>query len=161
MGNWNSGRRPKPTALKVLRGNPGKRPLNSHEPTPPPAASAFDTPPPELATDPAAAAEWARVVPILRRCGIITEAERAALVALCQQWSIYVEAHGKLRSLGMIVKGPDDVPMTNPYIRVADRALQSCVRLWVELGLTPSARARLSVAPAVEPAATSKWAGLL
>ena len=32
MGNWNSGRRPQPTALKVLRGNPGKRPLNVDEP---------------------------------------------------------------------------------------------------------------------------------
>ena len=29
------GRKPKPTALKVLEGNPGKRPLNDHEPIPP------------------------------------------------------------------------------------------------------------------------------
>ena len=28
------GRKPKPTALKVLEGNPGKRPLNLFEPTP-------------------------------------------------------------------------------------------------------------------------------
>ena len=28
------GRKPKPTALKVLEGNPGKRPLNLYEPTP-------------------------------------------------------------------------------------------------------------------------------
>ena len=28
------GRKPKPTALKVLEGNPGKRPLNGHEPIP-------------------------------------------------------------------------------------------------------------------------------
>ena len=29
------GRKPKPTALKLLEGNPGKRPLNEHEPIPP------------------------------------------------------------------------------------------------------------------------------
>ena len=29
------GRKPKPTALKVLEGNPGKRPLNENEPIPP------------------------------------------------------------------------------------------------------------------------------
>ena len=29
------GRKPKPTALKVLEGNPGKRPLNDREPVPP------------------------------------------------------------------------------------------------------------------------------
>ena len=28
------GRKPKPTALKVLEGNPGKRPLNKKEPQP-------------------------------------------------------------------------------------------------------------------------------
>ena len=28
------GRKPKPTALKVLEGNPGKRPLNLYEPSP-------------------------------------------------------------------------------------------------------------------------------
>ena len=29
------GRKPKPTALKLLEGNPGKRPINEHEPVPP------------------------------------------------------------------------------------------------------------------------------
>ena len=29
------GRKPKPTALKMLEGNPGKHPLNEHEPVPP------------------------------------------------------------------------------------------------------------------------------
>lgn len=28
------GRKPKPTALKILEGNPGKRKLNAKEPTP-------------------------------------------------------------------------------------------------------------------------------
>ena len=32
------GRKPKPTALKLLEGNPGKRPLNDREPVPPRAA---------------------------------------------------------------------------------------------------------------------------
>ena len=29
------GRKPKPTALKILEGNPGKRPINENEPIPP------------------------------------------------------------------------------------------------------------------------------
>jgi hypothetical protein len=61
-GNWNSGSRPKPTALKVLRGNPGKRPLNEKEPVVEVAGTEFDNVPEELASDPVAAAEWARVV---------------------------------------------------------------------------------------------------
>jgi len=29
-----AGRKPKPTALKIIEGNPGKRPLNKNEPKP-------------------------------------------------------------------------------------------------------------------------------
>jgi phage terminase small subunit len=61
----------------------------------------------------------------------------------------------------MIVKRPDGVPMVNPYLAVADRALLHCHKLWQELGLTPSGRARLTASTSVEPAEVSKWAGLL
>jgi P27 family predicted phage terminase small subunit len=159
-GNSNSGRRPQPTKLRVLRGNPGRRPVNPHEPQPPPVGDEFETPPAEVSTDLLAAAEWRRVIPILRACGLASQAERSALVALCQQWSRYLEAHGKVRELGMIVRKPSGVPMINPYLAVADRALAHCGKLWGELGLTPSGRARLSALPQVEPKEVSKWAGL-
>ena len=46
------GRKPTPTDLKVLRGNPGHRPLNVDEPQLPAVqAESFDTPPIELAGD--------------------------------------------------------------------------------------------------------------
>lgn len=162
MGNWNSGRRPQPSALKVLRGNPGKRPLNPAEPTIPAADPTFDTPPLELAEDLAAAAEWRRVAPILRRVGLVSETERAALTALCQQWSRYLAAHQQVIALGMCIETTKAVPIPNPYLLVADRALSHCQRLWSELGLTPSGRARASKLPAA-PAdkVPSKWAGLL
>jgi P27 family predicted phage terminase small subunit len=160
-GNWNSGRRPQPTRLRVLRGNPGKRPLNPKEPQPPPATDEFDTPPSDVALDALASAEWKRVVPILRICGLASQAERSALIALCQQWSRYLEAQTKIRDLGMIVKKPNGGLMTNPYLFVADRALSHCHKLWQELGLTPSGRARLSALTQVEPQQASKWAGLL
>ena len=135
--------------------------MNQREPHPDPTPVAFDEAPPDLQGDPVALAEWTRVAPLLRRCGIISQAERMSLLALCQQWSRYLEAHGKVRSMGMIVKGAKDVPMTNPYIKVSDKALQACLKLWVELGLTPSSRARMSALPTIEAEPVSKWQGLL
>jgi len=161
MGNSNSGRRPQPTRLKVLRGNPSKTRLNPREPQPPPASEAFESPPPELLTDGVATAEWQRVAPMLRACGLVSEAERSALTALCQQWSRYLEAQGKVQSLGMIVKKPSGVPVVNPYLAVADKALALCLKLWVELGLTPSGRSRMVALPVAEPEPASKWARLL
>src|SRR5262245_62012148 len=159
-GNRNSGRRPKPTALKVLAGNPGRRPLNEREPALPVVPDAFDEPPVELTADEPAKAEWRRIAPMLRKARVITEAERAALIALCQQWSRYIGAQGHLARLGMVVKAPNGMPIVNPYLTVADKALAHCTRLWTELGLTPSSRSKLSALPAAE-APKSNWAGLL
>jgi P27 family predicted phage terminase small subunit len=161
-GNWNSGRRPQPTAVRLLRGNPGKRRPRADEPQPPAPEGSFDAPPPELAGDAAACAEWERLAPMLRTAGMITIAERGALIALTQQWSRYQDAQQKILALGMVVKTPSGAPIVNPYLRVADAALQHCQRLWVELGLTPSTRSKLSALPQVEREETrSRWAGLI
>src|SRR5262245_28072001 len=129
MGNHNSGRRPQPTRLRVLRGNPGRRPLNQNEPAPPPATPDFDQPPPELSADPRASAEWTRVAPMLRVCGVISNAERSSLIALCQQWSRYLQAQDRVIELGMVVKRANGSPMVNPYLAVADTCLSHCHRL--------------------------------
>jgi len=163
-GNWNSGRRPQPTKLRILRGNPSKTKINPHEPEPPTVDESFDIPPAELDGDVLAIAEWKRVAPILRVCGLVSQAERPAIIALCQQWSRYLDAQAKVRSLGMVVQDRNREPMTNPYLDVADKALSHCHRLWSEMGLTPSGRARVSRLPTgrvppVTPA--SKWGSLI
>src|SRR5262245_24174334 len=160
MGNWNSGRRPmgrpKPTALKMLRGNPGKRPLNDREPQPARADDAFDQPPSALDDDRVAAEEWQRLAPLLRQCGMVSNAERGVLLALCQQWSCYLDAHDRIRLEGMLVTSDKTgEPKRNPYISIADHALTQCLRLWAELGLTPSSRSRIVALPEVAP--KSKW----
>jgi P27 family predicted phage terminase small subunit len=163
MGNWNSGRRPQPTAIKLLRGNPGKRRLNDREPTIDRADPSFDNPPAELAGDLAASTEWKRVAPLLRAAGLVSQSERSALTALCQQWSRYLAAHAQIIELGMVLTvSKRKIPIQNPYLSVADRALSHCHRLWSELGLTPSGRARAFKLPATpDDAAPSKWEGLL
>jgi P27 family predicted phage terminase small subunit len=143
------GRKPVPTDLKVLRGNPGHRPLNVDEPALPPVESeAFDTPPLELTGDAAAIAEWGRLAPMLRAARQVTEAERGSLIALCQQWSRYLSANSKAEAAGMVIKSPSGYPMPNPYLGIANRALTHCTKLWGELGLTPSSRSRVSATPA-------------
>jgi P27 family predicted phage terminase small subunit len=138
------GRKPKPTAQKKLEGNPGGRKLNEHEPELPPAV---ETPPLELLDDTAGLAEWSRLVPLLRKAHAISEGDRASLLALCQQWSRYLEANKHAARTGMVVKSPSGYPMPNPYIGISNKALGNCVKLWVELGLTPSARSRVTVTP--------------
>lgn len=145
------GRRPKPTAQRVLEGNPGHRPLNPEEPEFPPVDG--DITPIELLDDKAAIEEWARLSPLLTTARVMTEADRGALLALCQQWSRYLAASAKVKDAGLVVKAPSGYPIPNPYLPIANRALSNCTKLWAELGLTPSSRSRVSVTAGV------KWSG--
>src|ERR1700756_3942310 len=72
------GRPPKPTRIKALTGNPGKRPLNTHEPRPEPALPDC---PPELS--PTAQREWTRLTGELAKLNLITNLDRGALATYC------------------------------------------------------------------------------
>jgi P27 family predicted phage terminase small subunit len=143
------GRKPTPSAQRRLAGNPGRRPLNEDEPKVP--AAAIDKVPRSLRGDKLAETEWRRLAPLMRRVGLLTEVDRSALVALCQQWSRYQHAH-RTAIKRMIVQARSGYSMPNPYIGIANKALLHCTRLWVELGLTPSARSRVTKVPMEPPA---------
>jgi P27 family predicted phage terminase small subunit len=139
------GRKPKSTARRLLENNPGKRAINQDEPQPPPPVEAFDVPPPELAENAGATAEWQRLAPMLRLARQVTDADRSALLALCLEWSRYLEAMQKVKTTGMVVQAPSGYPIPNPYLSIATKALSGCHKLWPELGLTPSSRSRVKV----------------
>jgi len=142
------GRKPKPTAVKVLEGNPGKRVLNAREPQPPISPETFE-PPRELAGDPVALAYWQELVPVLRQIRQITDVDRGVLVALCVQWSRYIEATAALQQRDeqgrsrMLIRLEGGTFQQNPYIAIANKSLLLCTKLWIELGLTPSSRSRV------------------
>lgn len=60
------GRKPKPTALKILEGNPGKRPINENEPIPPKGTVKCPT-----WLEPEAKKEWKRLAPSLEAMGVL------------------------------------------------------------------------------------------
>lgn len=135
------GPKPKSTEQRRLDGNPGRRPLNEEEPQHDPIV--VDTLPEALTTDAAAAAEWHRLAPLLRAARQITEADRAALIALCLEWARYLAALREVQLKGTVIAAPSGYPMLNPYLSVANKALAACNKLWPELGLTPSSRVRV------------------
>jgi P27 family predicted phage terminase small subunit len=134
------GRRPKPTALKKLQGNPGKRKLNPDEPAPP---AGIPECPDYL--DVLARREWKRVSALLAASGILTEIDGTALAAYCQAYSHWLDAEGQVRKLGTIVKTPSGYPILNPHVVLAKQAMQQMHKFLVEFGMTPSSRSRLRI----------------
>ena len=76
---------PKPTHLKLIDGNPGKRPLNENEPKPAPAAASASHPPYWLSAR--AKNFWRKYGPILKRIGLLTEADIPAFILLAEAFA--------------------------------------------------------------------------
>ena len=126
--------------MKELAGNPGKRPLNTREPKP-----KSDLPPCPRHLSVEAKREWRRMGGELARMGVVTVVDRAALAAYCQAWSRWVDAEGQVARLGTIVKTANGNLIQNPYLAVANRAMEQMAKLATEFGMTPSSRSRVQV----------------
>jgi P27 family predicted phage terminase small subunit len=140
------GRRPKPTRLKVLTGNPGKRPLNELEPTP---EVAVPDCPAEL--NPAAKREWDRLVVELGKLRILTHLDRAALATYCGAYALWAEAMVQLQKYGTMIKSPSGYPQQSPYLAVANRQAEIMMRIAAEFGFTPASRSRISTSAVEAP----------
>src|SRR6266446_4193257 len=140
------GRRPKPTRLKVLTGNPGKRALNKSEPRPDPVVPAC---PPELG--PNAQREWNRLVGDLSKLSLITNLDRAALAAYCGAYALWAEATEAIQKYGAMVKSPTGFPIQSPYLAIANRQAEIMMRIASEFGFTPASRSRIATPSSHEP----------
>jgi P27 family predicted phage terminase small subunit len=143
--------RPVPRALRLLRGNPGKRPLSRDEPLPDPVA-----PPPPEWLSPMALSHWQNTAPALEAMGLLTAIDGAAFAEYCTVWARWQEAEQQVRKHGMVVrvnvtkydkdgKPLDGSPATSPYVNIAHKALAQVRAYEAEFGTTPSSRSRVKV----------------
>ena len=160
------GRKPKPTHLRVVGGNAGRRPLNDREPAPPRARPSA----PANISD-GAREVWGQAVMILDEMGVLTAADVFAIETLC-------EAIADHRAAGQTIKAcaerhkqdtldgkaePDNSP-DGRYYRTVNQAggvmwrahpalglradADRRIKAWCgEFGLTPSARTRIETDP--------------
>ena len=133
------GRKPKPSGLKLIDGNPGKRPIG-REPQPP--ASQPSCP---AHLSPSGKAEWKRLAQSLNRIGLLSQIDRGALAAYCQAYGRWVEAERKLKETPVLLKTPAGYVQQSPWLSIANKQLELMARYMAELGLTPTSRSRLAV----------------
>ena len=136
-----TGRPPKPTALKRLEGNPGKRPLNDQEPRF--AELPTKTPPKWL--DTIARREWRRVYDELVRNGLLTKCDSAALEAYCDAYSTMVRAGTVLNVKDFIFKTNTGYIAQLPHVNIKNQAASLVRQFCQEFGMTPSSRSRLKI----------------
>lgn len=136
------GRKPVPTKLKLLRGNPGKREIPKNEPQP---KVTKKVPEPPKFLDRGAKKEWKRVAPELHQLGLLTMADMTPLAAYCQAYSRWTQAESEIRKHGLLVKAPNGYPMQSPLLAVANKAMKQMKEFLIEFGMTPSSRSKVTV----------------
>ena len=158
------GPQPKPTALRVLEGNPGKRALD---------LSAGVNPRVEIPDAPRhlgkeARKEWKRITPILEELGLISGLDRTALGMYCQ-------AAGRLHELEMAFNGqiarlegedtsyvdavykasyavtPSGYAQQSVMVQLLSKHRAEVNRYLMHFGLSPAARARVQASNYVDP----------
>lgn len=131
------GRKPKPTHLKLLNGNPGNRPLPENEPKP-----KVGTTCPTWLSD-GAKKEWRRIYPELERLGLVTKVDRASLASYCQAVADLEEAVSAIAEHGTVIVTPSGYMQSSPYVTQKHKAMEMIRKFAAEFGMTPSARARV------------------
>ena len=134
-----------PTKLTILRGNPGKRPINKNEPKYPSAGIQC---PHWL--DLAARKEWKRLAPNLKKMGLLTNVDVSELARYCKTHSEYLKAVEFLDKHGLVYPRRDADGNTTslvkyPHINIAHEAAMICHRIASKFGFTPSDRTGLTV----------------
>ena len=132
------GRKPKPTAVKVLEGNPGKRPLNMYEPVPEKKAPEC----PFWLND-EAKSEWDRLADKMVNLGTLTEMDMAAFAGYCQSYARWKEAEEFHRETWNNCKNSSGYWQQVPQVSIAQTNLKVMLKFCSEFGLTPSSRSRM------------------
>lgn len=139
------GRPATPTALKILRGNPGKRAISKREPKP-----RTDMPVCPRWLDEHARRKWGKLIPELKAMGVLTIVDGDALANYCQLWSRWRRAEEFIQRSGdaYSIKNPDGTlkyVKIVPQVAIARDLLQQLRAYQSEFGLTPAARTKIEV----------------
>lgn len=155
---------PKPTALKLIAGNPGKRSLNLADGVNPRVE--IPTPPKHLS--PTARKEWRRITPILEELGLISGLDVAALTLYCESYARLVDlqmafnakvstrVHGGEDHADAVLAvstgtTPSGYQQQSVLVQLINSHRDQVHRFLMHFGLSPAARARVTPSNFVQP----------
>lgn len=138
------GRRPKPTQLRLLQGNAGKRALRSNEPRP--HGDLFEAP----ADLPAGAVPfWTRAIADAPQ-GLLKRLDQRLLFTWAVAAWLHSDAIAKLSASTLLARTKSGELIQNPYLPIVNRQAEIMRKCASEMGFTPTSRSRIQVEPEAE-----------
>ena len=115
--------------LRLLKGNPGKRPARK----PPEAARAEQCPEPPAHLIGHAREAWLELAPELYRLNLLTVLDVGPFSAYCWAYAHWKQAEEALQRSGeLTIKTAEGHPRVNPLVRVASQAMDDMRRIGAE-----------------------------
>jgi P27 family predicted phage terminase small subunit len=145
------GRKPDPNALKLIKGNPGRRPI---KPSPQPTPVA---PEPPSWLDAEARKKWKELAPELEKVGLLTAVDGATFAMMLVHYSLAVEAVRELKRIRrelrkdgkkqhpLLATDEMKMPRKHPLHQILRDHSSAFKAYMPEFGLSPSSRSRLSI----------------
>jgi len=142
-----AGRKPIPTHLKLVTGNPGRRPVDV-EAQPRTSISRPDRP---GFLNVEAAREWDRIVPELEMAGLLSRIDGAALAGYCSAYALFQRAELKISEAaardevgqGVVESSKNGFAQLSQWFVVRNKALEQLRQFLSEFGMSPSTRSRV------------------
>jgi len=133
------GQKPTPTALKLVTGNPGKRPLNKNEPKPRFGIGRA----PEWLSE-TQREIWEEAVKN-SPAGLLTGVDRKIFLTWVVSASAHQDAALLCNERGYTITTLNGNEIQAPWVGVMNKQAQILIKTSSELGFTPAARSRVSV----------------
>lgn len=134
------GRPPVPSAIKLLRGDPGKRGVNHLEPVPPPA----DLTPPAGLTG-LALDKWVEMAGLFTAMGVFTQADRHTLQRYCLMWEQWDSLEKHCREHGSTQLTSTGYSQVTAEATLARGLRKELLEIERQFGMTPAARSSMKV----------------
>jgi len=147
-----AGRKPKPTALKVVQGTFRKDRANEREPKP--SGDLSDAP--EHFSE-AQRAAWQYAIEHAPK-GLLKKLDLSVLEIWVTACIFHREAAQKVAQTGQVIKSPSGYPVMNPYLANMNKQAQIMLKAAAEMGFTPASRSRIVLAE--ESVGDDPWAML-
>ncbi len=140
------GRKPMSQEAKEQSGSFVKHPERRNKSAP---KVQYGTPPvPDtIKDDPVASDKWTQLCQELAKAGVLATMDGDLLEAYCMTYSMYRTALAQVQKEGNTVIKANGDPMRNPACVELAQTMQRMGKLMTELGITPSARSRITAAP--------------
>jgi P27 family predicted phage terminase small subunit len=135
------GRKPTPTHLRLLAGNPQHRHINQLEPLP---SGALVDPPPWFSDS--QKASWNYVIERAPD-GLLKQLDQSVLTVWVVAEGLHRQATEALTRFGMLLRAQSGEFYPSPYVGIVNKQAAIMLKAASELGFSPAARPRIQLTP--------------